>query len=673
MRAIAGRMVSAAIGLLVAAGSVRGADNVWTGAASAHWSGAGNWTNPTSWQAGDVAVFQEGGVPYLAWSNGTGGNTSPLHGMRFEAPGFHIAPQDLWTVIPLVDGGPNSLAPGEFRTDFDAVVGGRFQSSVGLRKTGSGTLTLGDQAFSHSFSGDVVVAEGELKLALAWNSNAGVIGLPTHQFLLDGDLTLEYLPFYHPTQPRVFNEATVGPGRVSKTGLGHVAVNGDSLRHSGGTYVNEGGLTVGTTAGTVSGDFINSALLTLSGTMNYSGQITGPGDVSVVGSVRLANDNNPGGPTTINGRVIIGDGASSGSLGGAVILPQASSTLEFDRADTVEYSQNVYGVGKVVTSGSGTVVFQNHQLGTGELAVRNGTAVLTSIPTSRLLTVDTGGRLELPQFPGGFNLGFLGGSSTLVALRGRGTIEGQVVVPAGREIRPGAYDSAHAAGTLLVEGDVRYLPNAKGGLGVYIRGPSDTDAHRTRLQVTGELLAESMTVNVVREIGVSLTEPALYTIAEASELIFPALQHSASYKLVGPASTVDFSPQLRMTTSNFQVGDVLTLRRTGNALQLALVPNNAVGDFDGDGIVNHVDLATWSQRFGTVDSPVGRQGDADGDSNVDGSDFLLWQRRSTGAVLPLAAVPEPSGGGMACLTAMTIVFRRLRSTVARRAREANPQ
>ncbi|QDS98029.1 PEP-CTERM sorting domain-containing protein [Adhaeretor mobilis] len=69
---------------------------------------------------------------------------------------------------------------------------------------------------------------------------------------------------------------------------------------------------------------------------------------------------------------------------------------------------------------------------------------------------------------------------------------------------------------------------------------------------------------------------------------------------------------------------------------------NLVGDYNGDGMVDSLDLDEWQIDFGMTDGS-----DGDGDSDSDGFDFLLWQQQfgvsaiaSGGAAT--GAVPEPS-------------------------------
>ncbi|HMP07858.1 MAG TPA: autotransporter-associated beta strand repeat-containing protein [Lacipirellulaceae bacterium] len=87
------------------------------------------------------------------------------------------------------------------------------------------------------------------------------------------------------------------------------------------------------------------------------------------------------------------------------------------------------------------------------------------------------------------------------------------------------------------------------------------------------------------------------------------------------------------------------------------------GDFNGDGLVDHDDLAIWSQNFGRQGDATFADGDANGDQNVDGADLLVWQRH-LGAGEPTspaaAGVPEPGTGALALGAAISILWRRRR-------------
>ena len=60
-------------------------------------------------------------------------------------------------------------------------------------------------------------------------------------------------------------------------------------------------------------------------------------------------------------------------------------------------------------------------------------------------------------------------------------------------------------------------------------------------------------------------------------------------------------------------------------------------DFNGDGVVNGLDLNIWLANVGITTGASVVQGDADSDGDVDGDDFLFWQRN--------AGHPMPWTGG----------------------------
>ncbi|HEY3392477.1 MAG TPA: dockerin type I domain-containing protein [Lacipirellulaceae bacterium] len=100
---------------------------------------------------------------------------------------------------------------------------------------------------------------------------------------------------------------------------------------------------------------------------------------------------------------------------------------------------------------------------------------------------------------------------------------------------------------------------------------------------------------------------------------------------------------------------------------VTLVVGTLVGvmgaDFNGDGVVNGLDLVIWQQNVGIDMGATGAQGDADGDGDVDGDDFLIWQQTlgpvpgsgsGSGAQQLGSNVPEP--GSLALLLAAMLAL-----------------
>jgi hypothetical protein len=93
------------------------------------------------------------------------------------------------------------------------------------------------------------------------------------------------------------------------------------------------------------------------------------------------------------------------------------------------------------------------------------------------------------------------------------------------------------------------------------------------------------------------------------------------------------------------------------------------GDFDGNDVVNALDLANWKTGFGTSAGATHAQGDADADGDVDGDDFLIWQRQlgmSALASPSTAPTPEPTAGVLGGIAALSlrVVARRRRIVAA---------
>ncbi|MCC6492108.1 MAG: alkaline phosphatase family protein [Pirellulales bacterium] len=87
------------------------------------------------------------------------------------------------------------------------------------------------------------------------------------------------------------------------------------------------------------------------------------------------------------------------------------------------------------------------------------------------------------------------------------------------------------------------------------------------------------------------------------------------------------------------------------------------GDFNGDGYVNHGDLAVWGDGFGAPSLASHAEGDAERDYDVDGPDFLRWQQLSPAPAA--GAVPEPSAVALAALVAGALFTPARRGQIGR--------
>lgn len=81
--------------------------------------------------------------------------------------------------------------------------------------------------------------------------------------------------------------------------------------------------------------------------------------------------------------------------------------------------------------------------------------------------------------------------------------------------------------------------------------------------------------------------------------------------------------------------------------------NTAIpGDFNGDSVVDGIDLAQWTGDFGVND-----ESDADNDGDTDGADFIIWQQH-LGDGGAISTVPEPSAACIAICMAAACKRRR---------------
>lgn len=130
---------------------------------------------------------------------------------------------------------------------------------------------------------------------------------------------------------------------------------------------------------------------------------------------------------------------------------------------------------------------------------------------------------------------------------------------------------------------------------------------------------------------------------------------SATGELTGTFAVQDFTnaplaPGLTWFVDYDTIFDTVTLRVT------SLVPAGA--DFNGDGIVDRLDLVIWQNNFGIEMGATGLQGDANGDGAVNGLDYLILLEQIGGPGMgsalgsSLGAVPEPSSLALLAIAAI---------------------
>ncbi len=166
-----------------------------------------------------------------------------------------------------------------------------------------------------------------------------------------------------------------------KVGPGRLVISGPNT-YTGFTTINEGTLQVGeggTSGNLVSTTVSNGSALVLnrSDTFTVPGAISGTGTLtqSGAGTTIPTGANSYSGATTISaGTLQVGNGGTTGTLGGGSIVNNAA--LAYDRSDAATVSSVISGTGTLAKRGAGTLTLSALNTFTGGTTVEAGTLAL---------------------------------------------------------------------------------------------------------------------------------------------------------------------------------------------------------------------------------------------------------------------------------------------------------
>lgn len=359
-----------------------GGSGTWSSTASVFSDAEGSATGAMSPQPG-FAVF--GGAAGTVTVDNSAGNVS-ARGMQFLSSGYRMTGDTLTLVAS--DGDAPIIRVGDGTTDGRgtvATIDNTVAGTDGLVKTDAGTLVLNG---NNTYSGGTWI-------------NGGTLAGSTDTAFGTGDITMA-------------EGSTLGFLADGMQVANRIIVAGDpTIDVASGTSST---LTGAIVDGTSAGDIVKTG----------------------GGTLRLTAANTyTGGTQVAAGKLIVGDGATHGSLVGNVLVDNAG-TLAFDRSDDVAFAGNISGTGSVQKLGSNTLTL------TGDSSAFSGT---TSVE---------GGVLNLA--------GSLGGALVLsqgAVLTGSGSL-GQVTVASGTRMTPGGDDAIAAfdvAGNLVFANGATYVVN----------------------------------------------------------------------------------------------------------------------------------------------------------------------------------------------------------------------
>jgi outer membrane autotransporter protein len=316
-----------------------------------------------------------------------------------------------------------------FNHSGNTVYGGTISGTGGLYKEGNGTLVLTGE---NAYAGGTVINAGALQIG-----NGGVTGN------IVGDVSNNGILTFNRSGDIIYGGRISGSGGLTKHGNGRLVLTGENT-YVGNTTVIAGMLQIGDggTSGSIAGNVNNSGTLVFnrSDGMNFDGAISGTGSVQKTGagSLIVAGTNTYTGGTTIAaGTFQIGNGGTTGSIGGDV---NNNGMLVFNRSDDIGYAGVMSGGGALTKQGGGVLVL------TGENTYTGGTTI-----SAGALQVGDGGAT-------GSILGNVSNNAVLIFNRSAGMAYGGVISGTGTL-------NKHGNGTLVLTGENTYTGGTSIGAG----------------------------------------------------------------------------------------------------------------------------------------------------------------------------------------------------------------
>ena len=366
----------------------------------------------------------------------------------------------------------------------------------GLQKQGAGILFL---AAANPYSGATRAAAGTLNLgntrALSMSTldlaaaDTGVVGLTisgTNTYHLGGlqgtrDLAVgaNSLAIGANHESTTYAGVLSGQGGLYKTGNGALTLTGANT-YSGGTAILAGTLRVGDggSTGSLAGNVTNNATLAFnrSDASAYAGIVSGRGALSKTGAgtLTLTGENTYSGGTTISaGTLQVGDGGTTGSLGGNVTN---NATLAFNLStNATTYAGIVSGTGALTKAGNSTLSLSGANTYSGGTTIAAGSLRVGNGGTTGSLAGDVtnNGTFVFYRSDASTYAGAVSGTGTLVqtgagtlTLSGASTYSGFTLVAAGTLQLGHASALGAATGDLMVDGtlDLNAYSTAKAAL-----------------------------------------------------------------------------------------------------------------------------------------------------------------------------------------------------------------
>lgn len=390
---------------------------------------ANTYTGPTVIRGGTLAVGAGGSIAQSGTTLVVGGNLAGdstanglsgglvINGGNVSARNVYIAnsqtnPRSSTGVLTVASG--TLLAAGDLGV---GTVPRMLSNGFTWNSTGSGTFNVLSGGvvdvrgafISGTNSGVGVNAGGTLKIGgAAFIVTGSAVAINNGTIVFDG------------TNTQAFSGTITGTGAVVKSG-GLLDIS-STLGSTGGWTISSG------TVRTAVGNIYNSSTVANDGVLQFSmltsstfaGAISGAGRLVSASylsgvSLTLTGSNTFTGLTSVltrSGTLSVGDGGTSGSLAGGVLL--SSNALVFNRSDESTYGGNITGNGSLTKLGAGALTLTGSSTFTGQTTVSSGTLVLGSgnaLGSSAAVVVASGATLQATQ---PIRIGYIDSSGTVL-------------------------------------------------------------------------------------------------------------------------------------------------------------------------------------------------------------------------------------------------------------------
>ena len=670
--------------LLLALGcsTLHAANLTWSSTGTSTTGGDGNWTGGTtwwngstgvSWTDGDTAIFNAAGnttvnsaviVDRITFSNHTddisianGSGTITLNSGITATNPFQVGPRTFTISESIALGASqtwevNNAGSSGVGTANLLVSGNISGSSLGITKTGNGTLTL--SGTNNTYSGDTTINAGTLTLANTAQNNTTIRG----NILINGG-TLKFGVLNSNNQIADSSSVTMTSGSLFVSQADTI----NTLSVSGGYMNLTGGLNV-----TNSSSFTGGSLTV--GARSLSASLNGPitlGNYTFGWGANTPFSNSTG--IAIGGDISVNAGTTV-NFQGAEGWSGLNGRLTFNTNRVIDVGANanmnvqwgIAGTGGFTKNGTGTLTLSGVNTYTGATTINVGTLATSGdnrIATSNSVTVNSGGTFAL------------GGNQTLASITGSGAIQ-----LGNYTLTTGASNSTYS-GTISGNGGL-----TKSGAGRF-ELTGDTS-------IGGNLVATAGTLVVN---GANATSAASMTIQSDATLMGSGIISgnatiSGTHSPGNSPGVQTFQNNLTYTAGSSVVWELISNTTSGRGTNYDGIDVGGNLVFDGSSnVILDFDLAgssvDWSDSFWDI-SKIGKSGwklfgvtgTITGFENLqiaagsypDGASQSLTASRPNasfylyegddGIYLNYAPIPEPSTAVLAALSAIGLLRRK---------------